>query len=111
MAKKNLSQRDLAGILDWSQSRVSKNLNARIELGLDDLYALCFAVGITLVEAVRDHGVEFCADMTPTELRVLERYRELTPQQREAIMTVLQVASQAVVNEQRRPILGRARPR
>jgi transcriptional regulator with XRE-family HTH domain len=86
MARKHLSQRDVAGILDWSQSRVSKNLNAKIELGLDDLEALCFAVGIRLTEAVRDHGLEFCAEMTPTELRVIEKIRSFTPQKLEAAL-------------------------
>lgn len=91
MAKKRLSQRDVAGILNWSQSRVSKNLNAHIELGVDDLAGLCFAVGIPLTEAVRDRGLEFCAEMTPTELRILERIRQFPPQMKDAMMMVLQL--------------------
>lgn len=101
MARKHLSQRDLAGILDWSQSRISKNLNARIELGLDDLAAMCFGVGLSLTEAVRDHGLEFCAEMTPTELRVLERFRQLPPPIMEAVMTLLQVPSNTRIQERR----------
>jgi transcriptional regulator with XRE-family HTH domain len=77
MARKKMSQRDVAGILDWSQSRVSKNLNERIELGVNDLGDLCFAVGISLTEAVRDQGLEFCAELTPTEVRVLEGLRHI----------------------------------
>ncbi len=100
MAKRDLSQRDLAGILGWSQSRVSKNLNARIELGLDDLAALCFAVGISLTEAVRDRGMEFCAEMTPTELRTLERMRALPADVKEAFLKLLAVP----VNDTRRAL-------
>ena len=91
METRHLSQRDVAGILGWTQSRVSKNLNARVELGLDDLESLCFAVGITLTEAVRDHGLEFCAEMTPSELRILERIRQLKPDVLQAVMTLIQV--------------------
>jgi transcriptional regulator with XRE-family HTH domain len=91
MRRKHLSQRDLAGILDWSQSRVSKNLNGRIELGVNDLAALCFAVGIPLTEAVRDHGLEFCAEMTPMELRLLERFRQLSPQDRDHLIGILDI--------------------
>ena len=91
MARKHLSQRDVAGILDWSQARVSKNLNARVEMGVDDLAALCFAVGIPITEAVRDHGLEFCAEMTPTELRLLERIRQLPPNVVEGLMGLLSV--------------------
>jgi transcriptional regulator with XRE-family HTH domain len=101
MARKHLSQRDLAGILDWSQSRISKNLNARIELGLDDLGAMCFGVGISLTEAVRDHGLEFCAEMTPTELRILERIRQLTKPELDAWMQVLRVQSNTRPEDQR----------
>lgn len=91
MEKRHLSQRDVAGILEWTQSRVSKNLNARVELGVDDLESLCFAVGITLTEAVRDHGLEFCAEMTPHELRILERIRQLRADVLDAVMTLIQV--------------------
>lgn len=101
MARKKMSQRDVAGILDWSQSRVSKNLNARIELGLDDLASLSFAVGLQLTEAVRDHGLEFCAEMTPTELRVLERIRQLRPDQLDALMTMLAVTLSTRKQERR----------
>lgn len=93
MEKRHLSQRDVANLLGWTQSRVSKNLNARIELGVDDLESLCFAVGISLTESVRDHGLEFCAEMTPTELRILENLRGLPAPERDAIATLLRVKS------------------
>lgn len=91
MAKKNLSQTDVANLLEWTQSRMSKILNGRTELGVDELSALCFALGLSMVECVRDHGLEFCADMTPTELRMLERLRELGTPIQTAIMSLLQV--------------------
>jgi len=101
MREKALSQRDVAELLKWSQSRVAKLLNARVEMGVDDLEALCFAVGITLTEAVRDRGLEFCAEMTPTELRVLERFRQLQPNVRDAVMTLLDVRAHTPLSERR----------
>ena len=91
MKARDLSQTDVAGILSWTQPRVSKVLNGRVELGVEELAALCFAVGISMTEAVRDHGMEFCAEMTPTELRLFERIRSTTPAKRDAIMTLLEV--------------------
>lgn len=93
MEKRGLTQRDVAGIIGnhWSQGRVQKLLTHQVELRVDDLAALCFAVGISLSEAVRDRGLEFYAEMTPTELRLFERIRDLTPDQRSALMTILNV--------------------
>lgn len=102
MQRKNLSQSDIAGRLDWTQTRVSKLLNGKIALGLEELDALCFAVGLSLVEAVRDHGLEFCADMTPTELRVLERYRQLSPPEQDALSIMLKVKGPHTRLEDRR---------
>ncbi len=89
MKRKALVQRDLAGILGWSQSRVAKVLTGRVVLSLDDLSSLCFGLGLSVVEVVRDRGMEFCAEMTPTELRLHERVRALTPERREALYTFL----------------------
>ena len=91
MARRDLSQREVAELLRWSQSRVAKLLTGRVELGVEDLDGLCFAVGISAVEALRDHGLEFCAEMTPTELRILERIRQLPRPVFEAVMTLLNV--------------------
>ena len=91
MARKHLSQRDVAGIMGWTQSRLSKYLSGRIQPGVNELADLCFGVGISLVEAVRDHGLEFCADMTPTELRLLEQFRLLPQNAQDAILTLLHV--------------------
>jgi len=104
MARRHLSQRDVAGILEWSQSRVSKNLNARIELGLDDLAALAFAVGLSLVEVVRDHGLEFCADMTPTEFRLLQVVRKLPTNVRDGLLGFMEVKAPEVERRHASPI-------
>lgn len=89
--KRKLSQRDLAGFLQWTLSKVSKKLNGYTMIDLNELEALCFAVGITPTEAVRDRGLEFCAEMTPTELRVLEQIRKLSKPTFDAYLQVLQV--------------------
>lgn len=75
MTERKLSQRDLAQLLRCSQGRVAKMLNGGVHLRLSDLAILAEAVGIPLVEAVRDRGLEFFAELTPTEVRILERLR------------------------------------
>jgi transcriptional regulator with XRE-family HTH domain len=87
--RQKLSQREVADLLKWSQSRVAKLLTGRVEMGINDLEALCFAVGLSPVECLRDRGLEFCADMTPTELRILERLRQLSPPLRDAFVQLL----------------------
>lgn len=97
MAAKNLNQADVAGRLEWTQSRVSKLLNGKVELSVDDLAALCFAVDVSLVEVIRDHGLEFCAEMTPTELRMLERLRQLPPPLLEALMMLVNARTKGLL--------------
>lgn len=104
MSRKKLSQRDVAGILDWSQGRVAKILTGRVELRLLDLESLCFAVGLQLTEAVRDPGLEFVADMTPSELRLLERFRQLTAPEKDAYSTLMRVQSPATRPQERRAL-------
>lgn len=86
-----LSERDIADMLDWGQSKVSQKLNGRTDITLNELESLCFAVSIAPTEAVRDPGLEFVADMTPTELRLFERIRKLSAEQRAAILMVLHI--------------------
>lgn len=102
MTRRHLSQRDLSGILGgaaagWSQSRVAKILTGRVLMGVADMEALCFAVGLSVVEAVRDHGLEFLAEMTPTELRTLERIRQLDEATRGAFLHMLDVKARSAV--------------
>lgn len=101
MAKNDMSQRDVAGIVGWSQSKVAHILNGRVELNVDDLAEFCFGVGLSLTEAVRDRGMEFCAEMTPTELRFLELLRSMTQADRDAFF---QLAGAKVKVEGRRAL-------
>lgn len=102
MSRQKLSQRDLADLLGWkSQSRVAKLLTGRVEFNIDDLEAICFAIGLSVTEAVRDQGLEFCAELTPTELRLLERFRQLQPYQLDAVMTLLDIKGKTRQQERR----------
>lgn len=115
MSRKHLSQRDLAGILEgWSQSRIAKLLTGRVHITLDDLESLCFAVGISPTEAVRDRGLEFCAEMTPTEMRLLEVLRGMPQDRREAFKLILMSQPGTLPPERRgvtprKKILGKPR--
>lgn len=91
-ARRHLSERELAQLLSWSQSKVAQKFAGRTPITLDELDALCFALSLAPTEAVRDHGLEFCAEMTPTELRFLERLRQLPPEVRDGLFGLLNVA-------------------
>lgn len=91
MQAKRLSQRDIAGLLECSQGRIAKLMTGRVPMTVNDLSALCFALTIPVSEVVRDRGMEFYAEMTPTELRILERLRALPRAVYEAIMTLLDI--------------------
>lgn len=101
MAVTGVSQRDMAGWLGCSQSRVAKLLNGRVGLGVDDLEILCRAVGVSPTEAVRDRGLEFVADMKPTELRLLELFRRADKGTEDAIMFLLRRQVELVELEKR----------
>ncbi len=75
MHRRHLSQVDLASLIGWTQSKVSKVLHGETELTVDDLESLCFGVDLRVTETVRDPGLEFCAELTPHELRVIEELR------------------------------------
>jgi len=91
MRARQLSQRDVAGLTGWSQSKVAHQLTAHTEMKVDDLAALCFAVGLSVPEVVRDPAREWCAELTPTELRVVERYRTLPEAVQKATLVFLAV--------------------
>jgi transcriptional regulator with XRE-family HTH domain len=99
MEHKDMSQRDLAGILGWSQSRVAHLLTGRVEITVDDLAEMAFALGLSVLETVRDRGMEFCAEMTPSEMRVLDAVRALPQTDRDAFTHLLGVK---VLEHQRR---------
>lgn len=101
MALKEMSQRDVAGILTWSQSRVAHLLTGHVEMSIDDLAEFSQAVGLAPTEVVRDRGMEFCAEMSPTEMRFLERMRQLTQTQRDGLMHLLNIATTTQAQERR----------
>lgn len=113
---RGISQRDLADILSrrdteiWTQSKLGKILNGRVELKVEDVDLIARAAGINLTEAVRDRGMEFCAEMTPSELRVLERLRQ-RPDFLEGVMMLLDIPSTtAKPNPTTSPRRKRGRP-
>lgn len=106
MARLEMSQRDVAGILGWSQSHVAHILNGRVALTVDDLAEFAFGLNLSIVEAVRDRGMEFCAELTPSELRFLEIYRSLSQPNRDAIAQIL-TGHSTLVTEQRRAAPGK----
>ncbi len=110
--RKKIVQTDIAGQLQWSQAKVAQKLNGRTPWTLDELEGLCFIAGISPVEAIRDRGMEFCAEMTPTELRMLEHFRKLAPTVRDAYLTLLNIKNvEARQATPRKPILGKPRIR
>lgn len=92
MQRKRLNQTDVAEMLKWTQSRVSKVLTGRTQLGVDELTELCFVLDLSLVEMVRDQGLEFVAEMTPTELRMLQNFRKSPKDWQASILTILSVS-------------------
>lgn len=90
--KRKLSHRTLAAFLNWGQPKVTQKLTGRTPMTLNEFAALCFAVGLQPTEAVRDRGLEFSAEMTPTELRVLELFRQLPKAASEGLLTFLQIS-------------------
>ncbi len=90
MTDRGVSQRDLAQILKCSQGRVAKILNGGVKLRVNDVADLADAVGLSVVEAIRDQGLEFYAEMTPTEVRILEQLR-LRPHVLHGLLTILRV--------------------
>ena len=88
--RRSLSQRDLAERLHCSQGRVAKMLNGRVELRIDDVAEMARVVGIPLTEVLRDRGLEFYAEMTPTEVRLIERIRQ-RPDLLQGVLILLEI--------------------
>lgn len=110
---RSISQRELAEKLEhltgeqWTQGRVGKVLNGDVELKVDDLDYISRAIGIFLSEAVRDRGLEFYAEMTPTELRLLSIYRRKSQPFKEAIQTLHDMTPVAATPKSDTPVLKR----
>jgi transcriptional regulator with XRE-family HTH domain len=91
MARQGVSGRKLADLLGWSQSKFAHTLTGYVQLTVDDLAAIAEALGVPLVEFVREPRLELVADMTPTEVRLHQRIRTLPEAERAAVMTLLRV--------------------
>jgi transcriptional regulator with XRE-family HTH domain len=116
---RGISQRDLALLLTnateehWSQPRIGKVLTGKVELKLDDAAAIARVIKLALTEILRDRGLEFYAELTPTELRILERIRQ-RPHVLSALLILLDITPppkdpNAVNLPPRRRKLGRPR--
>jgi AcrR family transcriptional regulator len=79
MAEGHLTTRDLAATLGCSQARIAKYFRTR-SLRLEDVAALCKAVNLSLIDAVRDRTLAHCTDLTPLEEKILEQVRRLPPE-------------------------------
>lgn len=99
--RRGIVQRDIAGQLKWSQAKVAQKLGGRTPWTLEELDALCFIAGLNPTEAVRDRGVEFCAEMTPTEMRFLEIFRKASQADRDAVTQLLTGRSKLMAEERR----------
>jgi transcriptional regulator with XRE-family HTH domain len=91
MDTRNLSQRDLAERLGCSQGRVAKILNHRVELRVDDLEKLAQFVALPVTEVIRDRGLEFYAELTPSEVRMIERLRQ-RPHLMQGVFMLLEIS-------------------
>jgi len=117
LRERDISQRELADKLtrdtgvQWNQAKIGKVLNGDVELKVDDLDAIARSLGIFISEAVRDRGLEFYAEMTPTALRMLTVFRQkpLAFQQAIQILHGIMPAPVAVpkTDEPARPKRGR----
>jgi transcriptional regulator with XRE-family HTH domain len=98
MRVRGISQRQLADMLsgldnqEWTQSRVGKVLTGRVDLKIHDADLIARALRMSLTEAVRDRGLEFYAELTPTEVRLLERLRQ-RPNTLDGILMILDLKS------------------
>lgn len=99
-----VTQRDICGQLKWSQAKVAQKLTGRTPWTLDELDSLCFIAGIPATEAVRDRGLEFCAEMTPSEMRLLEVWRKMSQADRDAYFQIMTGKATGGKTEQRRAL-------
>lgn len=81
-AHKKISQRAIAERLTtrtgevWSQPAVHKILTGQVRLTVNDLFLLAELAGLSPVELVRQPGLEFVADLAPTELTIIQAMRD-----------------------------------
>ena len=82
LAHRRISQRVAAERLSqmtgelWTQSKVHKILTGQVEFSLRDLFWFARLLDLSVPAITREPGREFVADMTPSELDLLERVRD-----------------------------------
>ncbi len=108
MARQELSQRDIAAFTAISESKISKIMHGTVELSVEDADRLCRAVNLSPAEAVRDRGMEFCAEMTPTEMRLLELWRAMSKADHDVYWYLMTTHTKAAPLESRRALPQRA---
>ena len=95
MDERKFSQRDFAERMGRSQPWVAKVIRGPRKGGqdvrLEDLDDLALALGVTSVELVRDHGLEFVAELTPSEMRVLQQFRKLPAPLQQTVRDMLTI--------------------
>lgn len=89
MAKRKLTQRDIAKRMGCSQGKVAKLMLGHLNLRVNDLAVLAEAVGLHVSEAIRDRGQEFFAEMSPFEVRILEEFRQWPPHVQISVLTLI----------------------
>jgi hypothetical protein len=94
--KKHVTIADLAAWCRWTGSKVHQKLLGRSAMTLDEFDTLCHALDIRPTEVLRDRGLEFCAEMTPTEMRELEQLRRLPRHAREMIQMYLRIEAREI---------------
>jgi len=60
----------------WTQSKVQKILTGQVQLMVEELAAFARVLDLSLADLMREPGREFVADLTPSELKLIEAVRD-----------------------------------
>lgn len=109
-----LSEADIAEFCGWHKSKVAHKLAGRTDITLEELELLCGAMKLPISEAVRDRGLEFYAEVTPTELRLIETWRMMPEPIRGSFLLLMNVQPRDIERRgvtPKRSLYGKPRPR
>jgi transcriptional regulator with XRE-family HTH domain len=105
------SDRHLAEVLGYSQSKVTQKLNRRVTMTVDELGFFCRVLQISPTETVRDPALDFCAELTPLEMQMLKQFRQLDEATREVVVRLIAGGSRPVKRRSGpKAGVGRTRP-
>lgn len=93
---------EIAEYLGWGVTKVAFKFTGRTPLTLNELEQLCFAIGLQPTEAVREQGLEYVANMSPTELYVHQQYQLAPKPIAEAIVQILKNSASGASEIERR---------